>query len=276
MLAAFFGAVVAAVVGLPALRIRGLYLAVVTLAFALAAVQYFLNPTFFEWIPDQSMGERPALFGIWAIDSAEPFYYLCLAVTVVIAAGLVGIRRSRTGRVLIAMRENERGAAAYGVSVVRMKLSAFAISGALAAVGGALLVLLQRGYTTSLYVPFDNLLVFTAVVVGGLGSLVGGVIGAAFLKGGEWWLPSEWRLLVSGMGVLAVLLVLPGGIGGALFSVRDSLLRSVARRRGIVVPSLLADVRDPGDEAGEEIPVPTADPPVADEVGAIAGSAVDR
>ncbi len=272
VVAAFFGAVTAVIVGLPALRIRGLYLAVVTLAFALATVQYFLNPTFFAWVPNETMGERPALFGIWSIDSAGSFYYLCLAVTAVVAIGLVGLRRSRTGRVLVAIRENERGAAAYGISVVRMKLSAFAISGALAAVGGGLLVLLQRGYTTGLYAPFDNLLLFTAVVVGGLGSIAGGVIGAVFLKGGEWWLPGNWRLLVSGLGVLVVLLVLPGGIGGAVFSARDSLLRLIARRRGIVVPSLLADVRDPdADDQPADIPVP-----VDSVVGAAtAGSAVE-
>lgn len=124
---------------------------------------------------------------------------------------------------------------------MRTKLAAFAISGAVAAVGGALLVLLQRGYTTNLYLPFDNLVVFSAVVVGGVGSLVGGVIGALFLKGGEWWLRGNWRLLVSGAGLLIVLLVMPGGLGGALFQLRDQFLRFVARRRGMVVPSLMAD-----------------------------------
>ncbi len=264
-LAATAGAVVAVVIGLPALRLRGLYLAIVTLAFALAAVQYFLNPTFFSWVPTGSMTERPDLFGVWEIDSAKSFYYLCLIITVVVALALTGIKRSRTGRVLVAMRDNERGVAAYGVSVVRTKLMAFAISGALAAVGGALLVLLQRGYSTGLYRPFDNLMMFTAVVVGGLGSLLGGVIGAVFLKGGEWWLPGNWRLLVSGLGVLLVLLVLPGGIGGALFSLRDSLLRVVARRRQIIVPSLLADVRD---ETVSNMPGPHGVPDVAPAVDA--------
>ncbi len=240
-IAAVSGAVTALIVGLPALRVRGLYLAVVTLAFALAAVGYFLNPSFFEWVPTERMSQRPAVFGVFEIDSARSFYYLCVMVGLVVAACLEGLRRSRTGRVFVATRDNEAGVAAYGVSVVRTKLAAFAISGAVAAVGGALLVLLQRGYTTNLYLPFDNLVVFSAVVVGGVGSLVGGVIGALFLKGGEWWLRGNWRLLVSGAGLLIVLLVMPGGLGGALFQLRDQFLRFVARRRGMVVPSLMAD-----------------------------------
>ncbi len=250
-IAALAGAVTATIVGLPALRVRGLYLAVVTLAFALAAVGYFLNPTFFEWVPQGRMSQRPDVFGVFGIDSARSFYFLCIIVGVVVLAALEGVRRSRTGRVLVALRDNEAGVAAYGVSVVRTKLVAFAMSGAVAAVGGALLVLLQRGYTTTLYRPFDNLVIFSAVVVGGVGSLVGGVIGAAFLKGGDWWLPGNWRLLVSGAGVLIVLLLLPGGIGGALFSLRDSFLRAVARRRDMVVPSLLADVAETEAEVEE-------------------------
>ena len=257
-LAAVAGAAVAVVVGLPALRVRGLYLAVVTLAFALAAVGYFLNPTFFDWVPTDRMAERPAVFGIFEIDSARSFYYLCVVVGLVVTTCLEGLRRSRTGRVLVATRDNEAGISAYGVSVVRTKLVAFAISGAVAAVGGALLVLLQRGYTTNLYLPFDNLVIFSAVVVGGVGSLIGAVIGALFLKGGEWWLRGNWRLLVSGAGLLVVLLVLPGGIGGGLFSLRDQFLRRIARRRGMVVPSLMADAADADAEIEEAFEESTA------------------
>ncbi len=254
VVAALAGGIVATVVGLPALRVGGLQLAVVTLAFALAAVGYFLNPTFFSWVPTTRMSQRPDVLGVFEIDSARSFYYLCLTVGVLVLLGLEGIRRTRTGRVLAAMRDNEAGAASYGVSIVRSKLTAFALSGAIAAIGGALLVLLQRGYNTSLFAPFDNLVVFSAVVVGGVGSLAGGVIGALFVKGGEWWLPGNWRLIVSGAGVLIVLLIAPGGIGGVLFGLRDSYLRWVARHRGIIVASLLADTSEES-EGGEPVAI---------------------
>jgi branched-chain amino acid transport system permease protein len=96
-------------------------------------------------------------------------------------------------------------------------------------------------FSAQLVAPEQNLLVFTAAVVGGLGSLVGAVLGAVFLQGGGWFLPTELQLLVTGAGVLVVLLVLPGGLGGLVFRWRDLWLRSVARRSGIVSASLLAD-----------------------------------
>jgi hypothetical protein len=81
--------------------------------------------------------------------------------------------------------------------------------------------------------------------VGGLGSLVGAVLGAVFLQGGGWFLPTELQVLATGAGVLIVLLILPGGLGGVVYRIRDLWLRSVARRRGIVSASLLADVAEP-------------------------------
>ena len=230
LLAGVVGAVVALVVGLPALRLRGLYLGVVTLAFAMAVSGWLVNPQYFGWIPQ----------GL-SLESPTALYYLCLGVFAAAAFLVTGIRRSRTGRVLIAVRDNERNAQAFGISVTRAKLTAFALSGFIAAMAGATLVHHQQVFSAQLVAPEQNLLVFTAAVVGGLGSLVGAVLGAVFLQGGGWFLPTELQLLVTGAGVLVVLLVLPGGLGGLVFRWRDLWLRSVARRSGIVSASLLAD-----------------------------------
>jgi branched-chain amino acid transport system permease protein len=247
------GAGVAVLIGLPALRLRGLYLAVVTLAFAMATTRYLLNPTYFEWVPRDSFEPEP-LLGTWdyaATEGQEGIYYLSLGVFLLTVVAILGIRRSRTGRVLVALRENERGVQAYGVSVVRAKLTAFALSGFVASVGGVLLVHLVEKYTMGLVPEADNLTVFTAAVVGGLGSLTGAVLGAVFLQGGEWFLQDEWRFLASALGVLLVLLLLPGGLSGAVFRGRDLLLRNLAVRRQIVVPSLLADTRELEETAEE-------------------------
>jgi branched-chain amino acid transport system permease protein len=245
------GALTAVVVGLPALRLRGLYLAVTTLAFALAASRYLLNPTFFSWVPADAV-ERPDLFGQWSLDEPTNMYYLVLALLLLAVLAVRGIRNTRTGRVLVAMRENEQGVQAYGVSLVRAKLTAFALSGFLAAAAGALLVHHQGTFSLGLFEPSENLVVFTATVVGGLGSVLGGVLGALFLKGGEWWLPGMWRLFASAAGVLFVLLALPGGLSGAIYRLRDGWLRSVAKRNNIIVASLLADVRT--DVPDAEVP----------------------
>ena len=239
--AGIVGALVAVVVGLPALRLQGLYLAVTTLAFALATTRYFLNPQFFPWVPAGRVDPGPVL-GVWHVEEPADLYFLALAVFAIVVAAVLGIRNSRTGRVLVALRENERAAASYGVSVVRAKLTAFALSGFIAAIAGVLLVVQNGRFTLGLFPEEDNLVVFTAAVVGGLGSVTGSAIGALFLKGGDWFLADAWRLFASSIGVLAVLLLVPGGLGGALFRARDLGLRWVARRHHIVVPSLVADV----------------------------------
>jgi branched-chain amino acid transport system permease protein len=186
-------------------------------------------------------------------------YEFVLVVVVLAFLATAGIRRSRTGRAIIAVRDNERGAAAYSIPVVRAKLGAFALSGFLAAVAGCLLVHVNRGYDEGPFVAAESLGIFTAAVVGGLGSLAGAVLGAVYLQGGKYYLDAPWNLLPSAVGVLLVLMVLPGGLGNLVFRGRDALLRRLALRRGIVVASLVADTA--GDEAPEAIKVALPDRP---------------
>ena len=94
--------------------------------------------------------------------------------------------------------------------------------------------------------------------IGGVASLPGAVLGAAYIKGAEWFLPGNWQFLASGVGVLIVLLVLPGGLGGLVTQLRDEGLKAVARRRRLDVPSLLAD------RAGAEAPPRVSVPSVLD------------
>jgi branched-chain amino acid transport system permease protein len=260
LLAALAGAVVAVVVGLPALRLKGPLLGVTTLAFALASTQFLLNRSRNRFLPNETF-DRPRLFAIVELDSQRSLYYVCVAVAVLGIVAVRGVRASRTGRALLAQRDNERATTAYGISVVRAKLSAFALSGALAGMAGCLYVQALFSYSEQPFEPAVSFNIFTASVVGGLGSLTGAVIGALFLNAGRWFLSSDWQLLPSAVGVLLVLTMLPGGLGQLLFRGRDALLRRVAARRGLVVPSLVADVRtdDPDDvadvvRAADEVP----------------------
>ncbi|TFH14274.1 MAG: hypothetical protein E4H05_09695, partial [Acidimicrobiales bacterium] len=189
------GAAAALVVGLPALRLRGLYLAVTTLVFALAVNSWFLNRQFFGWIPQKRV-ERLPLFGRIDISTPTRFYVFTLVVLALVFAALRGVRHSRTGRAIVALRENELAAQAFSVSPVPIKLTAFTLSGAVAGVAGGLFVHLSQSFDLSSYTAQESLNVFTAAVVGGLGSLFGGVLGAVFLRGSEWFITSpEWRLL---------------------------------------------------------------------------------
>jgi branched-chain amino acid transport system permease protein len=272
VLAGLVGAAVAVVVGLPALRLRGLFLAVTTLAFAMATSSVLLNRKYFGWVPNKRV-DRPKLFGAIDLTSQRSYYYLCLACLAVLALGIHGVRRSRTGRVLLALRENERGAQSFGINVIRAKLTAFAMSGFLAALAGCLLVHLLQAFSPDVYGPGESFVVFTSAVVGGLGSMLGAALGAIYLRGGDWFLPGpRWQQLASAVGVLLVLLILPGGLGDLVYRLRDNWLRWVAGRRGIVVPSLLADVAVPAEEADHVVEQAEESVEHADEVAVGAGA----
>jgi branched-chain amino acid transport system permease protein len=199
-------------------------------------------------------------------------FYASLAVLALALVMVVGLRRSRTGRVLIAIRENERAARAYGVNATRTQLAAFAFSGFLAAVAGSLYVHQQTGLSIDPYLPQRSLELFTMVVIGGLGSLPGALLGATYVFSVDFFLPNEWQFLATGAGLLLVLLIFPSGLGGVLADVRDAALRRVAKRRHLVVPSLVADVRVDEGEAPSE----TADEPPVEEVLLAAGEMAEQ
>jgi ABC-type branched-subunit amino acid transport system ATPase component/ABC-type branched-subunit amino acid transport system permease subunit len=262
------GAIVAVLIGLPALRRRGLTLAVTSLAFALMTSEWLLNQSFFgpgttlDWLPPLHIA-RPTIFGSIAVDTEARYYYLCLAGLGLAYAMARGLRRSRSGRATIAVRENEAAAESFGISARNVTLTAFAMSGFLAAFAGGLFVHHQTGLSPGPYVPAQSLQVFAMAVIGGLGSLPGAVLGATYVQGVDYFYRGpELRFVLSGGVLLVTLMVFPGGIGAGLADLRDWWLRRVARRHGIVVPSLLADVAMPGPEAA---PVPEPLPDLLDD-----------
>jgi branched-chain amino acid transport system permease protein len=174
------------------------------------------------------------------------------------------LRRARLGRMLIGLRDNERQAQALGAPSTRLKLSAFAFSGFLAAMAGALYGYWNQGQfdPSHLFLTDISVLIFSLVVIGGMGSLSGAILGAIYVRGTQYFLPTQFQLLATGGGMLLLLLVFPGGLGQILYALRDRYLRWVAARRDLLVPSLVADKRvldltalaPPGEEP-EEVPV---------------------
>ena len=228
------GGAVAAAVGFPALRRRGFYLAVATLAFSLATTSYFLNSKYFGWVPDGRIPREP-LFGKIDLTSTASMYYVVYAVLVGCLFIVKGIHNSRTGRAFMALRDNERAAEAYGLHATRVRLVAFALSGALAGLAGCLYAHQQQGIDPDPIAPFQNLLILTYVIIGGVTAPLGAIIGAAYWIGLGNLLPVRWQILVSGIGVLIVLLILPERRRRPLLSPPRSLARegrSRARHRG--------------------------------------------
>lgn len=270
------GAAVAVVVGIPALRIKGLFLAVATLGLGFAANFYFLSGDHFSWVTNQYTSVPPLpMFGKLSLTSPTPLgprpdtfrvYYFSLAVLYLAVVAVLGLRHSRIGRVLIAVRENERAVQAFGINTTRAKLVAFAASGFLAAVAGVL-ILSQQGYLYSGSAdPESSVIVFEMVVIGGLGSMTGVFAGAVYIEALNWFRPevplalqNVFQLMGSAAGLIVILMFLPGGVGSAVFLARDRLLREIAARRGLIVPSLTED-RMVDDDDTIELPVAPAIP----------------
>ncbi len=234
LLAGAAAAVAAVVVGIPTLRLDGMFAAVTTLAFALAASGYFLVPAEFSWIPQGQVGV-PYLFGI-SLTTQSSVFEVCLGALVLILVALWGLRHSRTGRVLRALPANPRAASGYGVSVVRAKLGAFAISGFIAGVGGCLFVLVNQQYADTAFLASASLVVFTSTAVGGLGSALGAVLGAAIVEGSAVYLPPSWQLFPSAIGVLVVLIMFPGGLAGLWYDLRDWGVARLVQRHADTTP----------------------------------------
>lgn len=264
------GALVAVLIGLPALRVQGLFLAVTTLAFAQAVSGYFLNvsyPIGRALLPESGNRiVRPVLWGRIDLAGERAYYYFCLVFLVIVLLAASSYRRHRAGRVLIAVRDNPRAAPSYSVNLARTRLAAFAVSGALASVGGVLLGYQLGAIDRVTYGVATSLEIFIIAVVGGLTSLPGAVMGAAIIQSIKYFGEAQIEnlsLLVTGPGILLVLLFLPGGFAEIFYRSRDSFLRWVADRRGIHVPSLVADrlvatseeetsvIRDAEEHSGE-------------------------
>ncbi len=257
VVAVIVGAGVALLMGIPALRIQGPYLAVTTLAFGYCAYVYLLSPSYLTWLVTPS-ANRPSIFGSSALLSSNTdIYYFCLIGFFLALMAVRSLRRSHVGRSLIATRDNEAAARASALNTTRQKLTAFVISGAIAGFAGALFVVQQQGVNNGSFTTDVNIALFTMVVIGGLGSLPGVVVGAFAVWAATYFLPSGWAQLINGGAILFLLIVLPEGLSGIMYKVRDVLLALVAHRRHMTPTGLLLAGATDG-QVGEGTLVATA------------------
>lgn len=235
-LGAVAGTLAALVVGLPALRIRGLYLAITTLAFAeLTQTLLFGQKLGATLIPDHL--DRPSILGLDGADE-RAFFYLLVVIAGGCALAVTGLRRSRTGRALIASRENEQATQAFGVNLTRARLQAFVVSGFFAALGGALFAYQVGGASGGGFTPEFSEKLFLMTVVGGLGAVAGPFLGAVFLVLATTVVDAgTGSAAVVAVAAIILLLSAPGGMAQLVASLRDSFLRRVADRYHVEVPA---------------------------------------
>ena len=187
VIAGLVGALFALVMGLVALRITGLYLALITLVFALTLEESLFEV---EWLTNAGAGQ-PADRPEWLIADSN-FFYFCLAFLIVAVYIDYRLLASKTGRALLALKENERVAEAFGINVTAFKLIAFVLSGTLAGVAGALLAY-RIGLVTASGLGFNLALTFVLMtVVGGLGSRIGVILGASLFASLSFILEETW------------------------------------------------------------------------------------
>ena len=237
---ALTAALLAILVGLPALRVKGLFLGVATFALAVATSIILFDTKIFGWLLPRAI-PRPKIF--ISFDGETPFYFLCLVAFVLTLLFVRNLRSSRFGRLLIASRDNDAALQSAGVSIVKIRLQAFAISGAIAGFGGALIAFQLRTVTAAAFGANESFQLFIYAVLGGVSSIAGTLIGATYLGVQNNFLGSGTiRQYIFNLLPVMVLYFFPGGVLSVLVGMRDAALRVIAQRRGMIVPALFRGV----------------------------------
>jgi branched-chain amino acid transport system permease protein len=203
-------------VGAPVLRLRGDYLALVTLGLGEMVTVLVGSPWLVPLVggPSGMRGITDAAIGGLAFRDPQRFYYLALAFVGLAAFVSWRLSTSRIGRAWTAMREDEQTADAMGISTTRFKLLAFAIGGAIGSLGGALFAVKIGSLTPASFQVLVSIQVLGLVILGGMGSIPGVIVGALVLVG----LPGllrefeEYRFLAYGAAVVAVMVLRPQGL----------------------------------------------------------------
>src|SRR3954453_20786125 len=177
---AVLSAGVGVVVGLPALRVKGIYLGIATLSFGFIVAEVFAR---WESVTGGNAGKTvgPAKMFGWTADTGASFYYLCLGSAVLATLACLNLLRSPTGRAFVAIRDSEISAQSMGIHLARYKTLSFAISAALAGVGGALYAHKLKFISPDQFNILQSVDLVLMIVIGGIGSVHGAFLGAIFL-----------------------------------------------------------------------------------------------
>lgn len=230
LLAALIATGAGVLVGLPAVRVRGMNLAIATLAAAVAVEELIFKWSWFTGGLTGTHVPSPEIFGIdlgiSATGTAFPrpaFGIMCVVVTAAAAVAVAHLRRSPTGRRWLAVRANERAAAAAGVDVTRAKLSAFAFSSFLAGLGGTLLAYATpNALSVDSFGVFESLAILSLTYIGGIASVAGAIVAGVIQQGGLLTAltsrsggdPSATQFAMNGLVLIMVAVLFPDGVAG--------------------------------------------------------------
>ncbi|MFZ3219577.1 MAG: branched-chain amino acid ABC transporter permease [Rhodoferax sp.] len=243
--AAGLSAAVGVVVGLPALRVKGIYLGIATLSFGFIVEEVLAR---WESVTGGNAGIRvlkPNLFG-WVLESGEQFYFLCLVITVAATLGILNLLRSPTGRAFVAIRDSEISAQSMGIHLAYYKTLSFALSAALAGIAGALYAHNLQFISPDQFNILQSIDLLLMIVIGGAGSVHGAFLGAIFLiampqaiASVKDFLPAVigqapgLQGLVYGLVLIAFVLFEPMGLYGRWLKIRTYLQMFPFYRKGM-------------------------------------------
>jgi ABC-type branched-subunit amino acid transport system ATPase component/ABC-type branched-subunit amino acid transport system permease subunit len=253
------GAAISVLIGIPAVRAKGLLLTVTTLSFAIVLPDYLLSR---QWLLGSGIDPgRPVVNG-QTLSTGRSYYYVALAALVVAFLLARNIRAGGIGRRLIAVRDNEDAARSFTVPATAVKLQGFALAGFLAGVGGAVYGHSLSQISAASFPTDASINVVVMTVIGGIGLLAGPFLGA-FLVQGATYLPLDSAgLAATSLGQLLIIMYLPGGLGSLVAPVRDRIAGTLARRAGVDVEAAYAQERGfganrTGSEAKPALEAPT-------------------
>lgn len=261
IIAAVVATVLGVVVGLPALRVRGLPLTVVTLALAVFLEAFwFRNPSLNGGVTGAPI-DTPRFLGVdLGIGAGEnyprlAFGVLCLIVLVLVGLGVAWLRRSTLGTDMLAVRANERSAAATGIDVSRTKLAAFGIGAFIAGLGGSLLGYQQTLATAESFTVFLGISLFAVMYIAGITSITGGILAGLMAPGGLLYIVldraadiGEYYTLISGILLIVSVMANPDGIASRLPHIPWPALPAL-RRRAVDEVSVAAGSATSGSSA---------------------------
>lgn len=205
LMAGVVPAAASVLVGIPSLRLKGLYLAITTLAFSFIISHLIVE---MSWLTNGARGiavMRPEIFGI-SFESDASFAHLCLFVAMVTLFGVLNLERSRVGRAFMAVRDNDIAARTMGINLRAYKLRAFMTSAFISGIAGALFGIYLSFVSVEGFPFLMSIEALAILIVGGLGSTVGVVLGTVFIV----LLPELSRVLLSLLGDAATMLFSTG------------------------------------------------------------------
>jgi branched-chain amino acid transport system permease protein len=231
LLAGIFSGIIGFLLGIPILRLRGFYIAMATLAFGVVVSEVIL-----QWSSltngDNGLQVPVATIADFAFDSDIKLFYLIIPVTIIMTILAKNFVKGYIGRAFIAIRESDIAAQTIGIDLAKYKTIAFAISAFYTGVAGGLFAYLitflsPDAFTIELSVDF-----IAMIVIGGMGSILGSIIGAVILTGMQQILAGllDLQILIFGISLIVFMIFMPRGISGMLYDLNNRFASSKTRR----------------------------------------------